>query len=62
MMRELFNTFIVSDDFRIVAASSMLKIVVARQTDEKYGEDLVKIQNGQNPPAGIYFCSCITRL
>uniref|UniRef100_H2Z4P7 Tubulin monoglycylase TTLL3 n=1 Tax=Ciona savignyi TaxID=51511 RepID=H2Z4P7_CIOSA len=39
------------DDFRLLAASAMLKLVVSRHIDDSYGKDMEKLENGQLPPA-----------
>nr|XP_009861473.2 tubulin monoglycylase TTLL3 isoform X2 [Ciona intestinalis] len=39
------------DDFRLGAASGILKMVVGRHVDDSYGKDAEKIENGQLPPS-----------
>uniref|UniRef100_H2Z4P6 Uncharacterized protein n=1 Tax=Ciona savignyi TaxID=51511 RepID=H2Z4P6_CIOSA len=43
------------DDFRLLAASAMLKLVVSRHIDDSYGKDMEKLENGQLPPAILLF-------
>ncbi|XP_076805040.1 uncharacterized protein LOC143448955 isoform X1 [Clavelina lepadiformis] len=38
------------DDFRLTAASSILKVVISKHVDDNYGQDTEKIDNGQLPP------------
>ena len=41
------------DDFRLTAASSLLKILVSRHIGDSGGDEEEKILNGQLPPLGM---------